>query len=102
VQLRRRNFAEAERELRSAYDLETALGAADWQIARTNASLGWLEIQNNNAAEGEPKLVEARNKLIARLGPQNAEVKLVTTRLAQYLREHHRETEAAKLLQATP
>ena len=102
VQLRRRNFAEAERELHSAYDLETALGAADWQIARTNASLGWLEIQNNDAAEGEPKLVEARNKLIARLGPQNAEVKLVTTRLGQYLRDHHRDAEAAKLLQAPP
>ena len=102
VQLRRRNFAEAERDLHSALDLEASLGAADWQIARTNASLAWLEIQKNNAAEGEPKLVEARNKLIARLGAQNAEVKLVTTRLAQYLRDHHRDAEAAKLLQAAP
>ena len=102
VQLRRRNFAEAERDLHSALDLEASLGAADWQIARTNASLAWLEIQKNNAAEGEPKLVEARNKLIARLGPQNAEVKLVTSRLVQYLKDHHRDAEAAKLSQAAP
>ena len=58
MQLRRRNFAEAERELRSAY----GLGGLRWErrigsIARTDASLGWLEIQKNNAAEGEPKLV---------------------------------------------
>jgi serine/threonine protein kinase/tetratricopeptide (TPR) repeat protein len=99
VQLRRGAYAEAERELRNAFDLETSLNAADWQIARTNASLGWLAIQKNNAAEGEPLLVEARAKLLARLGAKDPETVLATTRLAQYFRTHHRDAEAATLLQ---
>jgi tetratricopeptide (TPR) repeat protein len=99
VHLRRHALAEAERELRTALELETSLKAADWQIARTNASLGWLDIQKNNAAEGEPLLVDARAKLLARLGPKNWETALATTRLAQYFRDHHRDEEAAKLLQ---
>ncbi|MEA3175377.1 MAG: eukaryotic-like serine/threonine-protein kinase [Gammaproteobacteria bacterium] len=99
VQLRRGAYAEAERELRNAFDLETSLNAADWQIARTNASLGWLAIQKNNAAEGEPRLVEARAKLLARLGAKDPETMLATTRLAQYFQAHHRDAEAATLLQ---
>jgi tetratricopeptide (TPR) repeat protein len=100
VHLRRHALAEAERELRSALELETSLNAADWQIARTNASLGWLEIQKNNASVGEPILVGAQAKLLARLGPKNSETALATTRLAQYFSDHHRDAEAAKLLQA--
>ena len=79
--------------------METSLNAADWQIARTNASLGWLAIEKNNAMEGEPRLVEAQAKLMARLGPKNPETVLATTRLAKYFHDHHREAEAAKLLQ---
>jgi serine/threonine protein kinase/tetratricopeptide (TPR) repeat protein len=100
VQLRRGAFAEAERDLRSAYDLEISLNAADWQIARTNASLAWLAISRDDAAEGEPRLTEAVAKLQAQLGPRNPETVQATTRLAQYLRAHHRDAEAAKLLQA--
>jgi eukaryotic-like serine/threonine-protein kinase len=99
VHLRRHALAEAERELRVALELETSLKAADWQIARTNASLGWLAIQKNNAAEGEPLLVDAQAKLLARLGPKNSETALATTRLAQYFHDHHRDAEAAKLQQ---
>jgi serine/threonine protein kinase/tetratricopeptide (TPR) repeat protein len=102
VQLRRHAYADAERELRSAYDLEVSLGAADWQVARTAASLAWLAIETGDAAQGEPQLIEARAKLIARLGPRNPESQLATTRLAQYLRAHHRDAEAAKLKPAAP
>jgi tetratricopeptide (TPR) repeat protein len=101
VHLRRGAFVEAERELRSAYDLEISLSAADWQIARTNASLAWLAISRDDAAEGEPRLTEALAKLQAQLGPRDPETVLTTTRLAQYLSSHHREAEAEKLLRAT-
>jgi serine/threonine protein kinase len=100
VALRRQDYTEAERDLRVAFDMEVSLNAADWLIARTNGSLAWLAIARNNVAEGEPKLVEAQAKLLARLGPHNRETVLATTRLAQYFRSHHRDAEAAKLLQS--
>jgi len=57
-----------------------------------------LLISENNAAEGEPKLVAAQRQLLTTLGPQHPEVVLATSRLAEYYRAHHREAEAVKIL----
>jgi eukaryotic-like serine/threonine-protein kinase len=101
VLLRRGALADAESELRKAFELEMSLNAADWQIARTKASLGWVQIQENKAAMGEPELVEARATLLERLGRKNSETELATTRLAQYYHQHHRDAEATRLLQTS-
>jgi serine/threonine protein kinase len=99
VLLRRGQLTDAERELRAALDIDLASGGlGDWRAARTEASMGWLLIAENNAAEGEPMLVTARAKLLKSLGPLHPEVALASDRLAQYYRSHHRDADAAKVL----
>jgi eukaryotic-like serine/threonine-protein kinase len=99
VFLRRGLLQNAEKEFRIALDMETTLGGADWQIARTNASIGWLLIESNNAAAGEPMLVEAQALLLKRLSARHPETVQATARLAQYFKARHREAEAEKILQ---
>ena len=99
VLLRRGQLADAEKELRAALDIDlAAVGSDNWRAARTEASWGWLLIAENNAAEGEPRLVAARSKLLKSMGPLHPEVVLASERLAQYYREHHRDTDAARVL----
>jgi hypothetical protein len=73
-------------------------GPGNWRTARSEASLGWILIAENKAAEGEPLLQGAQRKLLATLGPQHPEVVLATARLADYYHAHHREADAAQLL----
>ena len=97
--MRRGQFAAAEIELRAALDIDIALaGSTNWRTARTEASLGWLLIEENNAAEGEPMLVAAQKTLLNTLGPSHAETALATSRLAAYYRAHHREADANRVL----
>jgi tetratricopeptide (TPR) repeat protein len=99
VFLRRGQLADADKELRAALDIDLASsGAGDWRAARTQASMGWLLIGENNAEEGEPMLVAARAKLLKSLGPLHPEVELASDRLAQYYRSHHRDADAARVL----
>ncbi len=99
VLLRRGQLTAAEAELRAALDIDLAsAGAGDWRAARTEASLGWLLIAENNPAEGEPMLVAARSKLLKTVGPMHPEVELATQRLAEYYRAHHRDAEALRVL----
>ena len=44
-------------------------GPGNWRTARTEASLGWMLIAEDKAAEGEPMLVAARAKLLDDVGP---------------------------------
>jgi eukaryotic-like serine/threonine-protein kinase len=88
--MRRGQLTSAETELRSALDIDTALaGAGSWRTARTQASLGWLLILENNAADGEPLLATAQSRLLAALGPQHPEAERATWRLAEYHRAQH-------------
>ncbi|HEY0745217.1 MAG TPA: tetratricopeptide repeat protein [Steroidobacteraceae bacterium] len=97
ILLRQRQFPAAESELRTALDIDLSLaGAGNWRSARTQASLGWLLIEEGRAAEGEPMLVAAQKQLLTTLGPQHPEVIQATNRLTQYYRSHHRDADAAK------
>jgi len=98
--LRRGRWTESEAELRAALDIDLgSAGPDDWRAARTKASLGWLLITEDNAAEGEPMLVAARSTLLKTVGRQHPEVELATKRLAEYYRAHHRDAEAARVLE---
>ena len=89
VLLQRGHLAAAEVEFRRALDIDTALaGGANWRTARTRASLGWLQILEDDAADGEPMLVAAQSQLLAALGPQHPVVVRATWRLAEYRRAH--------------
>jgi hypothetical protein len=97
--LRRGQFAAAEIEIRAALDIDIALaGSRNWRTARTEASLGWLLIEENNADEGEPILVSAQKSLLSTLGANHPETMLATSRLAAYYRAHHREADANRVL----
>jgi eukaryotic-like serine/threonine-protein kinase len=99
VLMRSGQFTLAETELRSALDLDLSLaGAGNWRTARTEASLGWLLIQENKTDEGERKLAAAQKQLYTTLGRQHPEVMLATARLSEYYRAHHRDAEAVKIL----
>jgi serine/threonine protein kinase/Tfp pilus assembly protein PilF len=99
ILLQRGASAAAETELRAALDIDTALDGADsWRTARTQASLGWALILRDDAAEGEPMLVAARNRLLATVGMTHPATQWASTRLAEYLRSHHRDAEAAQIL----
>jgi hypothetical protein len=90
---------DAERELREALAIDlVSAGSDNWRTARTEASLGWLLIAENNAAEGEPMLVAARSKLLKSVGPLHPESVQASERLAQYYRSHHRDGDAARVL----
>ena len=102
VLVQRGKLAAAEVELRAAVDINTALAGADsWRTARSQASLGWDLILRDNAAEGEPMLIAARNRLLATVGGKHDATLWASTHLAEYLRAHHRDAEAA-LVSATP
>jgi hypothetical protein len=73
-------------------------GADSWRTARSDASLGWVLIQRDKAAEGEPMLVAARSKLLATVGREHPATQQATARLAAYYRAHHRDSEAARVL----
>ena len=75
-------------------------GADSWRTARSDASLGWMLIKRDKAAEGEPMLVAARSRLLAKLGPQHPATQQATARLVEYYRAHHRDSEAARVLAA--
>jgi hypothetical protein len=82
-------------------DINSALAGADsWRTARSQASLGWDLILRDNAAEGEPMLIAARNRLLATVGGKHDATLWASTHLAEYLRAHHRDAEAA-LVSAT-
>jgi tetratricopeptide (TPR) repeat protein len=99
ILLRRGLLADAERELRSAVDIETFLvGADNWRTVRTEATLSWVLIKSGRDAQGEPMLAAAQRKLVSTLGSQHPEAEKATTRLAQYYREHHRDADLARVL----
>jgi len=99
VLLQRGAIPAAEIELRAALDINTALAGADsWRTARTQASLGWAQILRDDAADGEPLLVAARNRLLSQVGAANPATEWATSHLVQYLRTHHRDAEASEVL----
>jgi len=99
VLLRRGEFAAAEIELRAALDLDLSLaGPGNWRASRAQASLGWLLILEDQPAAGELMLAAAHAQLATSLGAQHPEVKLASSRLAEYYRAHHREADAVKIL----
>ena len=96
VLMQRGKLTAAEAELRAAVDINTALAGADsWRTARSQASLGWDLILRDDAAEGEPMLVAARDRLLATVGGKHAATLWASSHLADYLRAHHRDAEAA-------
>ena len=99
ILVQRGELAAAETELRAAMDINTALAGTDsWRTARTQSTLGWVLILRGKAAEGEPMLVAARSRLIATVGAAHAATQWASARLADYLRTHHRDAEAAQVL----
>jgi eukaryotic-like serine/threonine-protein kinase len=97
--LRRRLLPEAETQLRTAVDIDMALAGPDnWQTARTQASLGWILLQEGKDTEGEPMLLAAQSRLQATVGAQHPETQQATSRLVQYYREHHRDADATHVL----
>jgi hypothetical protein len=73
-------------------------GADNWRTALAQSTLGWALIMRDKAAEGEPMLEAARNRLIATVGPKHAATQWATARLSEYLLAHHRDAEAAQVL----
>ena len=103
ILIQRGDLAGAEIELRAAIELNGALAGADsWRTARSQSTLAWDLILRDRAAEGEPMLVAARNRLLATVGASHAATRWATARLAQYLRERHRDSEAAQVLAGPP
>ncbi len=101
IYLRRGLLTEAEREMRTALDVDVSLvGADNWRSARTAASLGWVLIKSGRDGEGEPMLAAAQHKLATTLGPGNPDTQSATTHLAQYYRDHHRDADASRVLAA--
>jgi tetratricopeptide (TPR) repeat protein len=99
--LLRRESPAAEAEMRTALEMNAALAGPDsWRTARSEASLGWLLIKRDRAAEGEPMLLAARSKLLATVGPQHPAAKQATARLVEYYHLHHRNAEAQRVLAA--
>jgi serine/threonine protein kinase/tetratricopeptide (TPR) repeat protein len=99
ILMQRGELAAAETELRAAIDINAALAGTDsWRTARAQSTLGWVLILRGKAAEGEPMLVAARNRLIATVGAAHAAAQWASARLADYLRAHHRDAEAAQVL----
>jgi hypothetical protein len=99
ILLQRGSLAAGEAEIRSALDTEIALAGSDRsRIARTQASLAWALILRDEAAEGEPMLVAARAELLASVGPDHPFTQWASAHLVQYLRAHHRDDAAVKIL----
>jgi hypothetical protein len=101
VLLRRGSSTAADAELRAALDMTVELAGPDsWRAARIEASLGWLLISRDKAAEGEPMLLAARSKLLAQVGTQHPATQQATARLVDYYKAHHRDADAARVLAA--
>jgi tetratricopeptide (TPR) repeat protein len=101
VLLRRDALAAAEAEIRTSLSMNMELAGADsWRTARSEASLGWTLIKRDRPSEGEPMLLAARAKLLAKLGPLHPATQQATARLAEYYHAHHRDIEAAQVLAA--
>jgi hypothetical protein len=99
ILLRRRMLSDAETQLRAAVDIDTSLAGQDnWRSARSRASLGWILIQEGEAAQGEPMLVAAQSRLLATVGARHPESQQATARLVQYYQEHHRDADATRVL----
>ncbi len=99
ILLRRGAIAAAETQLRMALQINAALaGPGNWRTARSEASLGWSLIEADKAAEGEPLLVAAQNKLSMTLGVQHPETQQASARLVQYFRAQHRDADAQRIL----
>jgi serine/threonine protein kinase/tetratricopeptide (TPR) repeat protein len=103
ILLQKGNAAAAETELRTAIEINSALAGADsWRTARSQSTLGWDLILGGKAAEGEPLLIAARKRLLETVGASNAATQWASARLAEYLRAHHRDAEAAEVLAKPP
>ena len=101
ILLQRGALGAAETELRAAVDIDTSLAGADsWRTARSEATLAWALILGDKADEGEPLLVAARNRLIAAVGTAHPATQWASTRLAEYFHTHHRDAEAAAVLES--
>lgn len=99
ILLRRGSLEAAEAEFRAAVQINSGLaGENSWRTARSEASLGWTLIERDRASEGERMLVDALKRLQASVGPQHPATRDASARLAQYLRVHHRDAEAAQVL----
>ena len=99
VLMRRGSLAAAQTELQLALDMTVGLAGTDsWRTARSQASLGWVLIARDRAAEGEPMLLAARSKLLRTMGLRHPATQQATARLVQYYRAHHRDAEAARVL----
>jgi serine/threonine protein kinase/tetratricopeptide (TPR) repeat protein len=102
VLLQRHSVAAAEVELRAALDINSALAGPDsWRTARTQAGLAWALILRNDDAEGAPMLAAARARLLATVGRAHPATEWASARFVEYLRAHHRDAEAAKVLAGT-
>jgi eukaryotic-like serine/threonine-protein kinase len=101
VLLRRGSLSAAEAELRTAFDMNLSLaGNGSWRPARSEAGLGWVLIARDKAAEGEPMLIAARDKLLATVGAQHPATQQATAWLVEYYRARHRDADAARVLAA--
>ena len=99
ILIERRQFQAAEMELKSALSLNQHLAGIDsWRAARSEASLGWALIKEENAAEGVPMLTRAQAKLMQSLGAQNISTRQASRHLLEYYRAHHRDADAARIL----
>lgn len=101
ILLQRGAIAAAEVELHAALDINIALAGEDsWRTARTQAALAWASILRNDFSEGELKLAAARTKLLTTVGPAHPATLWASAHLAEYLRQHHRDSEAAAVMAA--
>ena len=91
----------AEVELRAALDINYSLAGADnWRTARSQAGLACAMILRNDAVEGEPMLVAARDRLLMTVGRAHPATQWASAHLVEYLRARHRDAEAAQVLAA--
>jgi eukaryotic-like serine/threonine-protein kinase len=102
ILLKKDNLAAAEAEFRSALKInrQTA-GEGSWRAARSQASLGWTLILRGDAAQGEPLLVQGRERLASQLGVKDRNTVQASNRLIEYYRSRRRDADAACILGAS-
>jgi serine/threonine protein kinase/Tfp pilus assembly protein PilF len=94
--------AGAEAEFRRALEINRRTAGEDsWRAARSQASLGWTLILRGDAAQGEPLLVQGRERLASQLGVRDRNTVQASNRLIEYYRSRHRDADAACILGAT-
>ena len=102
ILLKKGDPAGAESEFRHALEINRqAAGAESWRTARSQASLGWTLILRGDAAQGEPLLVQGRERLASQLGVKDRNTVQASNRLIEYYRSRHRDADAACILGAT-